>query len=242
MSTATQDKTPTHKERFVACIAEDILSGVYEVGERLPSERELAAAMGMSKTVVHSGLERLAQMGLIDIKPQSGVYVAHYIQTGNIETLNAIVEFQGNKLSYELDVAILDLRMAIEGTALRLLAMRRTPEDIARLRALTQEMRDIGTEIGPEGDPIQKDMSERFFIWHREVCILSRSSILPLFMNTVHDISLPFWERYLRQVGLVNALALLDRFTDLLEAGDGLGACELMQEGIDTYLRYLGDA
>lgn len=233
-STATQ-KPLTSKAKFVKNVAESILSGTYEVGQRLPTERELAAQMNMSKSVVHSGLERLDQMGLINIKPQSGIYVADYIQTGNIETLNAIVKFQGNQLSYELDIAILDLRLAIEGTAMQLLAQRHTAADIAKLRSLTEELRIFGAAQGTN----YEQLSELFFNWHHEICILSRSNVLPLLMNTVHNIALPFWVRHIKQIGLPGAIDLLDRFTDLLEAGDGTGARDYMQAGIQNYIRQL---
>ncbi|NLY92322.1 MAG: GntR family transcriptional regulator [Firmicutes bacterium] len=182
---------------------------------------------------MHSGFEQLAAMGLVEIKPKSGVFVADYMKTGNIETLNVIVQLNGNELSREVTVAILDLRLAIEGMALRALCHGCRPEDIVHLRALTQEVRDRAPHSGEE------ELAELFFRWHREICILSGKSILTLFMNTMHDVSIAFWVNYLRMYGPSFAIDRLERFTDLIEARDGEGAYNLLATGIADYLARL---
>ena len=47
---------PTVKELFVQQLEGMILSGELRPGDRLPTERELADEMKISKTVVHEGL------------------------------------------------------------------------------------------------------------------------------------------------------------------------------------------
>ena len=54
---------PTIKELFIERIEGMILSGTLKPGDRLPSERELAEQMKISKTIVHIGLEDLARDG-----------------------------------------------------------------------------------------------------------------------------------------------------------------------------------
>lgn len=53
---------PTIKELFIERIEGMILSGTLKPGDRLPSERDLAEQMKISKTIVHIGLEDLARM------------------------------------------------------------------------------------------------------------------------------------------------------------------------------------
>ncbi|NLM74420.1 MAG: FadR family transcriptional regulator [Clostridiaceae bacterium] len=223
----------TNKDFFIRKITREILSGKWNPGDKLPSEREFASELGMGKTVVHSAFEKLASMGLVDIKPQSGIYVADYMKTGNIETLNAIVQLNGNELSKEVTTGILDLRLAIEGMAFRALAQCRSEEDIAYLRSVTEDIRKCSRGIGLE------ELAERFFVWHREICILSGKNILTLFMNTTHDVSIAFWVNYLRMYGTSFAIDRLERFIDLIEARDGGGAYNLLAEGIEDYLERL---
>lgn len=223
---------PTIKELFVQRVAGMILTGRLKVGERLPSERALADQMGIGKTVVHNGLEELARIGLVRIKPQSGVVVADYMVTGNLETFNAIVRFNGSNLSPELISAIFDMRLAIEGFAIRRFAKCHAPEDIQLLRKMIDE---IGDYVASE-DMDYAGLAERFFEFHRTICLLSRSPMLPLTMNAVREGSLAFWERYIRTVSVKSALNLLSRFVDLFEQSDGDGAYALMEDGLNAQL------
>ena len=49
---------PTMKELFVRQMESMILSGELAAGEQLPNERDLAAQMNISRTVVNSGIDR----------------------------------------------------------------------------------------------------------------------------------------------------------------------------------------
>lgn len=52
---------PTLKSLFVSQLQDKILSGEIPIGTALPSERELAAQMKVSRAVVNSGLAELAE-------------------------------------------------------------------------------------------------------------------------------------------------------------------------------------
>ncbi len=55
--------------RDIACekIALQIASGVIQVGDQLPSERELAVAFGVSRETIRGALQTLSQRGIVDI-------------------------------------------------------------------------------------------------------------------------------------------------------------------------------
>ena len=58
---------PSIKELFVQQLEGMILSGQLQPGEKLPTERELADEMKISKTVVHEGLRELHRLGFLNI-------------------------------------------------------------------------------------------------------------------------------------------------------------------------------
>ena len=78
---------PSIRELFIQQVEGAILSGQLKPGDRLPTERELADTMHISKTVVHEGLRELHRLGFLDIASRRGVTVADYAQTGSLETL-----------------------------------------------------------------------------------------------------------------------------------------------------------
>ena len=53
------------KELFISQIEEMILSGELKPGDKLPTERELADEMNISKTIVHDGIRELARIGFL---------------------------------------------------------------------------------------------------------------------------------------------------------------------------------
>ena len=84
--------SPSLRKLFVQQLEGLILSGELRPGDRLPTERELADEMKISKTVVHEGLRELHQLGFLQVESRKGVTVADYAQTGSLETLMAIMD------------------------------------------------------------------------------------------------------------------------------------------------------
>jgi DNA-binding FadR family transcriptional regulator len=59
----------------VEWLAMQVLNGTYRVGEALPTELELCAALGISRTTVRSAARELAAKGLLDVGPSRGTRV-----------------------------------------------------------------------------------------------------------------------------------------------------------------------
>ncbi|WP_314208837.1 GntR family transcriptional regulator [Vagococcus salmoninarum] len=57
-------------------IREEIESGKWKVGERLPSERELSITYGVSRMTLRQAVQTLADEGILERKIGSGTYVA----------------------------------------------------------------------------------------------------------------------------------------------------------------------
>ena len=52
-------------EKVVDFVQEQILDGVYSTGDKLPSEREMALQLNVSRTSVREGIRILEQMGAL---------------------------------------------------------------------------------------------------------------------------------------------------------------------------------
>lgn len=62
-------------EQAVEVIHQRIQQGSYAIGSALPSQRDLAAQLGISRASLREALTRLAALGLLEIKAGKGVYV-----------------------------------------------------------------------------------------------------------------------------------------------------------------------
>jgi DNA-binding FadR family transcriptional regulator len=67
---------PQRYEQVVRRLSADIAAGRLAPGERLPSERDLARALGVGRASVREALAALANQGLVETRPGSGSFVA----------------------------------------------------------------------------------------------------------------------------------------------------------------------
>ncbi|MBN2811625.1 MAG: FadR family transcriptional regulator, partial [Spirochaetales bacterium] len=109
---------PSLKELFVRELEHMILSGKLAVGVKLPSERELASSMQVSRAVVNAGLSEMAAKGFVEIRPRAGVYVADFRRRGTIDTLLSIMRYNGGVLRKSEIRSLLELRLVMENLAM----------------------------------------------------------------------------------------------------------------------------
>ena len=64
-------------EQIAQQLAKSIADGKYEVGQRLPSERELAQAFDVSRPTVREAIIALELDELVEVRLGSGVYVVN---------------------------------------------------------------------------------------------------------------------------------------------------------------------
>ena len=81
---------PESVERVARELREDILRRRYRSGDRLPSERDLAARMQVSRGAVREAFRALAQLGLIVIAP--GGARAAPVEEASLDVLGHLIE------------------------------------------------------------------------------------------------------------------------------------------------------
>lgn len=222
---------PTIKELFIERIEGMILSGTLKPGDRLPSERDLAERMKISKTIVHIGLEDLARMGFLEVTPRRGTVVADFAETGNLETLNAILRYNGGKLDRQMVVSIIELRSAVEGGALVRLGRNHTQEGLDELKRLLNEYTEIA-----KSNPDLKTIADALAKFHYRICTLSGNQLFLLIMNAFRSVGNILWEDSARFWGADALLEQGRRILEMLEKNDGEGAADYLNSLFDHYL------
>lgn len=77
---------------ITSVLRDEILRGQYRAGERLPSERDLAARFESNRGAVREALKKLEQMGLADINP-GGVRVVP-VEEASLDVLGYIMDLE----------------------------------------------------------------------------------------------------------------------------------------------------
>lgn len=223
---------PSIKELFLSQMEETILSGELKPGDKLPSERELADTMGISKTVVHEGIRELSRRGFLDVASRKGVHVADYTSTGNLDTLFAMIRYRGGMPDRKLLISLLDTRLYLECPALRILCERKDPADVSRLEELLNAARDtLNRDI--------EDFATALFLYRRTVVALTGNCISPLIMNAFFQSSITAWVDYCSFIGRERILECLAETTDCIRRGDAERAVEMFTECVERFKAHL---
>ncbi|MGD9988098.1 FadR/GntR family transcriptional regulator [Pseudonocardia sp.] len=104
-------------------------------GDRLPAERELAEQLGIARLSLREALKTLQNDGYVEVRrgARGGTYVTE------LEVPVARWRARMRTESGEFD-DIIDFRIGLETETARLAAARRTPEDLAALRATIDDL------------------------------------------------------------------------------------------------------
>ena len=207
---------------FVQQIENMILSGELAIGERLPPARELAVKMGVSRTVVTAGF--------VEIKARQGVYVCDYRRRGTMETLVAIMRYNGGALRQNEVRSLLETRDAMECMCMRLVVER---SDAAALEALAPVLESIRTARDSD------EAAENVFLFHHELAVLSGNMLMPLLYHSFRPQSVYLWTIDCKRSGIQKMYeSKLALYTALLN-GDAPTAVQLTHERIARALNAL---
>jgi len=165
-------RPPNLPSQVARMISDEILAGRFQVGDRLPTERELAETFGVSRNVVREAIARLRFEGAVEPRQGSGVFVL-----GN----------QANS-ALRLDVEILrdrsffanlfELRSILEVEAAGLAAARRGRKHLTAIGAALQRV------YNSQGTPQAVDADLEF---HRAIARASDNAYVAIFVNFISE-------------------------------------------------------
>lgn len=126
---------------------EQLASGLYRVGDRLPAERDLSVEHSVSRPTVREAIIALEAQGFLEVRIGSGAYVRKL--PGKLDAPEFAVS------AFELTEA----RLLIEAEAAALAATQMTDEELDQLDELVERMGDDSA-----GDQTQFDADKAFHL------------------------------------------------------------------------------
>jgi len=171
-------------ELFVQQIENMILSGELAVGEQLPPARELSVRMGVSRPVISAGLIELEKLGFIEIHPRQGAFVSDYRRKGTVETLVAIMRYNGGAMRDNEVTSLLQVRNSLESLCMELVIQNATDRELASVAPLLQAIEEA---------KLPEDAADAIYAFHHELAALSGNMLLPLLYHSFKPESLYLW-------------------------------------------------
>lgn len=206
--------------RVLAHLRDLLVNGGVETGHRLPSERELALSLGVSRPAVREAVRAMEMIGVLETRHGRA-------STVRVPDAAVLGEFFSLALAQQPAIIedILEVRIALERQALRLACSRVTPED---QRNLERALEEIETTIDDVSSGGHADLH-----FHTQLVAAAHSPALSTVYGTItHLLERSHVERRRRIADSPQARAyLIDHHRKIYEAvhaGDALMADDLI--------------
>jgi DNA-binding FadR family transcriptional regulator len=204
-------------DKVAMAVADSIVSGRLEPGDKLPSERELGELFGVSRPVVREAVRSLTAKGLLADNPRRG----HVVQALGRETVteSLTLYLRGQRLDYG---KLMEVRVLIEVENAGLAAERASAEQIAGLRLAAARL-----ELGlPAEDAALVDTE-----FHRAIATATDNAFLEVVIDSIREVLLTAQLPTLSDEGIVRQVRdAHDAIIDRIAAGDADGARQAMRE------------
>lgn len=171
--------TQSLRERLIAHLSDEIVGGRLTAGEKLPTEQEMAASFGVSRTVVREAVAALRSEGLVITRQGQGAFV-------NADRQNRPFRIDSERLESVQDLLhVVELRLAVEVEAAGLAAERARPPQITAIRQRLTEFRHA---MALDQSAVGED-----FAFHRAIAEASGNPRFAQFLEYLGHLIIPRW-------------------------------------------------
>ncbi|MDR1622446.1 MAG: FCD domain-containing protein [Synergistaceae bacterium] len=198
---------PNSRQELVRRIYDGIKNGSLVSGDRLPPEREIASALGASRTAVREALIVLDTLGFIETRGREGIYLR---RLGEGE-LNRSLDFYSSWPTSMLPQTF-QVRILLESEAAGLAASHRTEEDIQRMGYCIQSMARIYRERPADWNMQGSDVNDLF---HKLVIEASHNEVL----LRIHEGLLRIIKKASSTFGVESMITPLDQWEERIIKG-----------------------
>lgn len=165
-------------EAVVEQIEKMIVDGILKEGRKLPSERDLAEAMGVSRPKLREALQTLEHRGLVSVRHGEGTFIASLTGRAMSPALLSLYARHG-----EAFYDYLEYRREQEAFASRLAAQRATQSDKERISETIDDLQKAWEEDDNDAS------EEADFRLHAAVVDASQNTTLIHMMASIYDLT-----------------------------------------------------
>ncbi len=207
-----------------------IVSGQFKIGERLPTEDELAQRFGVSRPSVREALKRLAAQNLVRARrgPSGGNFVVQPSYAELAESLSGAATLLVGMGALGIE-EIIEARRVLQGSCLQ--------QAIANVS--TEHLQNIETALARQQDPeiSDEDFCQADVAFHRALVDATDNGMLRFVMYTVIEALIPVTNMVVTVVRERSDIISLHRqMLDHLAQGDAVALRAKMDELLDYLL------
>jgi len=174
-------------DQVFGILSREILSGRYPAGELLPTQRRLAADLGVNMTSVREAVKRLEQLRLVESRQGEGMRVRDWRSNSGLDVLVHLVVGPSG-LNPQMLGAVLEARRLMLTEAARLAADRRSEEQAELLV-------ELADRIAAAGSIEEAQLLD--FAFFAELVQAAGNVVFVLITNSIRDLYLQNAEAFL---------------------------------------------
>lgn len=118
-----------------------ISSGELKPGDKIPSERELAADMGISRQSIREALNRAEVMRLIEVRQGEGSFILSSVNESLKPPLSLIMEKEVERI-----FDFLEIRKLVEGWCAEKAAVEATADELENMQEILDKMKKVAAK------------------------------------------------------------------------------------------------
>ena len=175
--TSKKAKTKIEKisivDQVFSAIKQDIVAGVWRVGERLPSESEFADIFGVNRLSIRMALQKLSAVGIIETRVGEGSFVKEFSMRSFIDEIS--VFFENEKSMQEVK----ELRNLLEVESTRLAVMHATDEEKVVLKQLLDDFTEAKNKQTQdvENEALRQAVVDADLAFHTQIVKMSHNRL-----------------------------------------------------------------
>lgn len=217
-------KNASITNQVIAYLKENIESGVWAVGEKIPSENQMVADLGVSRSSIRTAVQYLIGLGVLKSYQGKGTFLINRQVENWDEAQNKITSADC------MDIyKVLEFRRILEPEACRMAVERYTPEVFDDLQYYLQQMERSRNNPAKF---VRADMQ-----FHAVICKASGNALLEKSLNKVFAETRSNHEQMNLLVGDYNGILYHTLILEAFRKGDAQEAYQKMLEHIEVTMR-----
>ena len=168
---------PIQKNSIVVELTKSLLkfifSGSIRPGDKLPTERQLQEALGVSRSAIREALKALTVLGIVEVRQGDGTYLRKL----DSALLTQTIEW-GLLLGERQMMDIIEARKEIEIILAKYAAIRRTPEELEELSEILAKLENCSIE----------DFVELDILFHLSLAKMAKNTALRGILSNIQSL------------------------------------------------------
>ncbi len=205
-------------QQVIEYLKENLESGNWQVGEKIPSENQLTQILGVSRSSVRTAIQQLIGIGCLESIHGKGTFVVS-------SSMNAFGSTEGiTEADCQNLREVLEYRLVLEPEISLMAAQKATFENIQKLRFYLENMKK---NVGKSEAFVRYDI-----LFHEEICRATGNHLLEKSLSEVFQQKLKTHEQINEVFGYKDGIYYHNLILSAIEARDAKRARRLMKAHI----------